>query len=80
MRDVFDKACQAAPCVLFFDELDSIATGKSCGGNVGGGDRDGEGGRERERASFIKPFVVVNSGFKSKQLETTNTILYSLSR
>jgi transitional endoplasmic reticulum ATPase len=22
--DVFDKACQAAPCVLFFDELDAI--------------------------------------------------------
>jgi transitional endoplasmic reticulum ATPase len=27
VRDVFDKARQAAPCVLFFDELDSI--GKS---------------------------------------------------
>eukprot|EP00057_Strongylocentrotus_purpuratus_P035750 XP_801708.4 PREDICTED: transitional endoplasmic reticulum ATPase [Strongylocentrotus purpuratus] len=33
VRDVFDKARQAAPCVLFFDELDSIA--KSRGGNVG---------------------------------------------
>ena len=30
MRDVFDKARQVAPCVLFFDELDSIA--KSRGG------------------------------------------------
>ncbi|CAF1371627.1 unnamed protein product [Adineta steineri] len=30
LRDVFDKARQAAPCVLFFDELDSIA--KACGG------------------------------------------------
>ena len=35
MRDVFDKARAAAPCVLFFDELDSIA--KSRGGNVGDG-------------------------------------------
>ena len=26
VRDIFDKARQAAPCVLFFDELDSIAT------------------------------------------------------
>ena len=26
VRDVFDKARQAAPCVLFFDELDSIGT------------------------------------------------------
>ncbi len=33
MRDVFDKARAAAPCVLFFDELDSIA--KSRGGSIG---------------------------------------------
>ncbi|OXA51061.1 transitional endoplasmic reticulum ATPase TER94 [Folsomia candida] len=33
VRDVFDKARAAAPCVLFFDELDSIA--KARGGNVG---------------------------------------------
>nr|CAD7462219.1 unnamed protein product [Timema tahoe] len=33
VRDMFDKARAAAPCVLFFDELDSIA--KSRGGNVG---------------------------------------------
>jgi transitional endoplasmic reticulum ATPase len=32
VRDVFDKARAAAPCVLFFDELDSIA--KSRGGGV----------------------------------------------
>ena len=25
VRDMFDKARAAAPCVLFFDELDSIA-------------------------------------------------------
>jgi transitional endoplasmic reticulum ATPase len=24
VRDIFDKARQASPCVLFFDELDSI--------------------------------------------------------
>merc|ERR1719445_1125916 len=34
VRDVFDKARSAAPCVLFFDELDSIA--KSRGGGSGG--------------------------------------------
>merc|ERR1719283_673590 len=33
VRDVFDKARMAAPCVLFFDELDSIA--KSRGGTSG---------------------------------------------
>lgn len=35
VRDIFDKARAAAPCVLFFDELDSIA--KSRGGSVGEG-------------------------------------------
>merc|ERR1719230_498304 len=41
VRDVFDKARQAAPCVLFFDELDSIARARgSSGGDAGGaGDR-----------------------------------------
>ncbi|KAJ4703745.1 cell division cycle 48 [Melia azedarach] len=33
IRDVFDKARQSAPCVLFFDELDSIAIQR--GGSVG---------------------------------------------
>merc|ERR1711881_821506 len=33
VREIFDKAKSAAPCVLFFDELDSIA--KSRGGSVG---------------------------------------------
>ncbi|XP_050228443.1 cell division cycle protein 48 homolog [Mercurialis annua] len=41
VREIFDKARQSAPCVLFFDELDSIATQRgSSGGDAGGaGDR-----------------------------------------
>lgn len=41
VRQVFDKARQAAPCVLFFDELDSIAQKR--GGHVG----DGGGAADR---------------------------------
>ncbi|KAJ5074287.1 cell division control protein 48 [Anaeramoeba ignava] len=40
VRDVFDKARQAAPVVLFFDELDSIARSRgSSMGDSGAGDR-----------------------------------------
>ncbi|RKP09336.1 transitional endoplasmic reticulum ATPase [Thamnocephalis sphaerospora] len=41
VRDVFDKARAAAPCVMFFDELDSVAKarGSSSGDGGGAGDR-----------------------------------------
>lgn len=41
VRDIFDKARGSAPCVLFFDELDSIARarGGSSGDAGGAGDR-----------------------------------------
>ena len=48
VRDVFDKARSAAPCVLFFDELDSIA--KSRGGSGG----DGGGASDRVSVFFIR--------------------------
>jgi len=40
VRQVFDKARQSAPCVLFFDELDSIAVERgSSSGDSGASDR-----------------------------------------
>lgn len=57
VRDVFDKARSAAPCVLFFDELDSIA--KSRGGNVG----DGGGAADR----VINQILTEMDGMNSKK-------------
>merc|ERR1712142_1138144 len=56
IREIFDKARQAAPCVLFFDELDSIAKSRGeASGDSGAIDRvinqlltemDGMGGKK----------------------------------
>jgi len=57
VREVFDKARQAAPCVLFFDELDSIA--KSRGGNLG----DAGGAADR----VINQILTEMDGMNSKK-------------
>jgi len=40
VREIFDKARSAAPCVLFFDELDSIGTARGGHSGDGGGASD----------------------------------------
>merc|ERR1711990_420749 len=57
VREVFEKARQAAPCVLFFDELDSIA--KSRGSSVG----DGGGASDR----VINQILTEMDGMGSKK-------------
>ncbi|TSN86044.1 Transitional endoplasmic reticulum ATPase [Bagarius yarrelli] len=57
VREIFDKARQAAPCVLFFDELDSIA--KARGGSVG----DGGGAADR----VINQILTEMDGMSSKK-------------
>ncbi len=57
VRDIFDKARAAAPCVLFFDELDSIA--KARGGSVG----DAGGAADR----VINQLLTEMDGMNSKK-------------
>ncbi|KAF6751893.1 hypothetical protein DFP72DRAFT_815978 [Ephemerocybe angulata] len=52
VRDVFDKARAAAPCVMFFDELDLIAKARGGGAGVGGG---GAGDRVLTSSSSLRP-------------------------
>lgn len=40
VRDVFSRAERAAPCVVFFDELDALAPARGRGGSDGGGVTD----------------------------------------
>ena len=37
MREVFHKARQAAPCIVFFDEIDALASTRASGGHQDAG-------------------------------------------
>ena len=57
VRDVFDKARQSAPCVLFFDELDSIAIQR--------GNRIGDAGGAADRV--LNQLLTEMDGLSSKK-------------
>lgn len=73
VRDVFDKARAAAPCVMFFDELDSIA--KSRGGSSG--DAGGAGDRvlnqiltEMDGMNAKKNVFIIGATNRPDQIDT----------
>ena len=60
VRDLFKRARKAAPCVLFFDELDALGK-ERCGGDGMGG----SGGSE-EREQTLNQLLAAMDGFDSQ--------------
>ncbi|CAN8096806.1 unnamed protein product [Discula destructiva] len=74
IRDIFDKARAAAPCIVFLDELDSIA--KARGGSGAGGDAGGASDRvvnqlltEMDGMTSKKNVFVIGATNRPEQLD-----------
>ena len=57
VRDLFKKARDAAPCIVFIDEIDAVARARSKGGFSGGND---------ERENTLNQLLVEMDGFSTK--------------
>jgi cell division protease FtsH len=57
MRDLFDSAKKAAPCVIFIDEIDAV--GRSRGAGLGGG--------HDEREQTLNQILSEMDGFEPHQ-------------
>jgi cell division protease FtsH len=60
VRDLFDRARQAAPCIIFVDELDAIGGYRGARGPVGGGSND-------EREQTLNQLLVSMDGFEPNE-------------
>merc|ERR1711988_1023773 len=58
VRDLFKKAREAAPCIVFIDEIDAVARARSKGGFSGGND---------ERENTLNQLLVEMDGFNTQE-------------
>ncbi|TMW67677.1 hypothetical protein Poli38472_011297 [Pythium oligandrum] len=65
VRQLFARARAASPCILFFDEFDSIAHKRSFGGDDGGG--DGSGVYARILSTFLNEMDGVGAARQQSQ-------------
>jgi len=74
VREVFARARAAAPCVLFFDEIDSLAGRRDVGDGGGGGGSGSGGGGDRVVNQILTEMDGVTSSDKVIVLGATNRI------
>jgi cell division protease FtsH len=58
VRDLFQQAKEAAPAIIFIDELDAIGRSRSAGGGIGGGGHD-------EREQTLNQILTEMDGFET---------------
>merc|ERR1719276_832241 len=58
VRDLFKEAREAAPCIVFIDEIDAVARARGKGGFSGGND---------ERENTLNQLLVEMDGFSTKE-------------